>query len=103
MLPFVGNGALFEGDIRLGDASYVVEITPSALPGGLTRISGQITATEIDLFGLFIRNPPPRLTLHMEDDVRWECGLANIDGRLHPVGVPLYRMVAGERVPIRNI
>lgn len=95
---FTGNGALYEGDQCLGDASYMVEIIPPELPGGVTRISGQIAETDIDLFGLFVRSNPPKLTLHLEGGIRWDCGLASSDGRLRPVGSSLYRVVDGGRV-----
>jgi hypothetical protein len=94
---FSGDGSLYEGETELGDVSYSVHLARPSLPGGLTRISGEIIDTVIDLFALFARKEPPQLTLHMEDGVRWDCGLASVDGRLHPVGKRLYRLVDGRR------
>ena len=94
---FVGDGALYEGDQRLGDARYQVDITAPSLPGGVTRVSGYVTASEIDFLSLFMRKAPPNLTLHLEEGLRWDCRLASVEGRLHPVGVRLYRVVNGQR------
>jgi hypothetical protein len=100
ILTLNGVGALYEDTLRLGKVRYHVTITPPDLRGGITHTRGEILDGDVDLLSLAMREDQPILTLHMENDVRWDCRLKGQDGRLVPIGERLYRVIDGVRTDV---
>ncbi len=100
-----GHGVLYEGATKLGEGDYVVTGTLPELTGGVVRVVGHISTEDVDIRALraaYMANQPPTLSLHLENNLQWDCMAAGEDGRLlNSDG--FFRMVDGVRTKVPTL